>query len=76
MNDDLTVGDVINTMSDEQKNTLCFYISAALEGKEMSKPPYAAIESFDENQKKVFHYLVGIALNKSKEETNNEEDKS
>lgn len=76
MNDDLTVGDVIDTMSDEQKNTLYFYISAALKGKGIAKHPCAAIESFDENQKKVFYYLIGIALDKSKEETNNEEDKS
>lgn len=67
MNDVLTVGDVIETMSDAQKNTLYFYINAALKGKEKTKPPYAAIESFDENQKKVLYYLIGIALDKSKE---------
>ena len=66
MNNDLTVGDVIDTMSDAQKNTLYFYVSAALKGKEMTKPPYAAIESFDENQRKVFYYLIGVALEKSR----------
>lgn len=65
MNNDLTVKDVIDTMSGEQKNTLYFYINAALKGKEITKPPYAAIESFDENQKKVFYYLVGTALDES-----------
>ena len=66
MNKDLTVKDVIDTMSDEQKNTLYFYVGAALKGKEIAKPPYAAIESFDENQRKVFYYLIGIALEKSR----------
>ena len=85
MNDDLTVKDVIDTMTDVQKNTLYLYIGAALEGKEITKPPYAAIESFDEKQLKVFYYLIGVALDKFyesdvleiiKEESNNEEDES
>ena len=64
MTKDLTVKDVIDTMSDAQKSTLYFYVGAALKGKEMTKPPYAAIESFDENQRKVFYYLIGVALDK------------
>lgn len=65
MNGDLTVKDVIDTMTNEQKNTLYFYINAALKGKKITKSPYADIESFDENQKKVFYYLIGAALDKS-----------
>lgn len=64
MSNDLTVKDVINTMSDAQKNTLYLYISAAIKEKVITKPPYAAIESFDENQRKVFYYLIGVALDK------------
>lgn len=62
--DNLTVGDIINTMTQAQKNTLYLYIGMALRDKTKVKPPYAAIESFDENQKKVFYYLVGCALEK------------
>ena len=61
---DPTVRDVINTMTQAQKNTLCLYIGAALRDKTKVKPPYASIESFDEKQKKVFYYLVGCALEK------------
>lgn len=59
-----TVRDVLDTMTQAQKNTLCLYIGAALKDKTKVKPPYAAIESFDDNQKKVFYYLVGCALEK------------
>ena len=64
MSRELTVGDIINTMTQAQKNTLCLYVGAALKDKTKVKPPYAAIESFDENQKKVFYYLIGCALEK------------
>lgn len=61
---ELTVKDILNTMTQAQKNTLYLYIGAALRDKTKVKPPYAAIESFDENQKKVFYYLIGCALEK------------
>lgn len=61
---ELTVRDVINTMTDAQKNTLYLYIGAAIREKVKIKPPYATIESFDENQRKVFYYLIGVALDK------------
>ena len=61
---ELTVRDVINTMTDAQKNTLYFYIGAAIREKVKIKPPYAAIESFNEDQRKVFYYLIGVALDK------------
>lgn len=61
---ELTVRDVINTMTDAQKNTLYFYIGAAIREKVKIKPPYAAIESFNEDQKKVCYYLIGVALDK------------
>lgn len=66
MNKDLTVKDIIGTMSDAQKNTLCLYMRSAYGlGKIKCKPPYAAIDSLNENQKKVFYYLIGTALDKS-----------
>ena len=61
---ELTVKDVINTMTDAQKNTLYLYIGAAIREKVKTKPPYAAIESFNEDQRKVFYYLIGVALDK------------
>ena len=61
---ELTVKDVINTMTDAQKNTLYLYIGAAIREKVKTKPPYAAIESFNEDQRKVFYYLSGVALDK------------
>jgi hypothetical protein len=61
---ELTVRDVINTMTDAQKNTLYFYIGTAIREKVKIKPPYAAIESFNEDQRKVFYYLIGVALDK------------
>ena len=64
-NKDLTVGDVINTMTPEQKNTLYYYVGKALMERVKIKSPCAAIESFDDNQKKVFYYLVGCALDES-----------
>lgn len=65
MSKELTVRDVINTMTQAQKNTLCLYVGAAIRGdKTKVKPPYAAIDSFDENQKKVFYYLIGCAMEK------------
>lgn len=63
-NKDLTVKDVINTMTQAQKNTLYFHMEMALEGKAKLNAPYASINSFDDNQKKVFYYLVGCALEK------------
>lgn len=62
---ELTVKDVIDTMTTAQKNTLYFYIRNALKEKVKVKPPYAAIASFNENQQKVFYYLIGVALDKS-----------
>lgn len=59
-----TVRDVLDTMTQEQKNTLCYYIGMALKEKIKIKYPCASIESFDDNQKKVFYYLVGCALEK------------
>lgn len=65
MSRELTVKDVIDTMTQEQKNTLYYYyVGIALEEKVKFKYPCAAIESFDDNQKKVFYYLVGCALEK------------
>jgi len=61
----LTVKDVIDTMTDAQKNTLYFYVTAALKEKIKVEPPYAAIESFNENQKKVLYYLIGVAIDES-----------
>lgn len=61
---DLTVKDVINTMTQAQKNTLCFHMERALNGKAKCNLPYASIGSFDDNQKKVFYYLIGCALEK------------
>lgn len=56
-----TVGDVINTMTQDQKDTLCYFVGKAL--KERVKPPkYYAIETFNDEQLKVFYYLVGTAL--------------
>jgi len=65
MDKELTVKDVIDTMTTEQKNTLYFYIGLVLKEKIKVKPPYAAIESFNENQRKVFYYLIGAALDKA-----------
>lgn len=59
---DLTVEEVIATMTDKQKNTLYLYVGNALKTKQRTKPPYAGLETFDENQTKVFYYLVGLAL--------------
>lgn len=64
MGRELTVRDILNTMTQAQKNTLYLYVGRALRDKTKVKPPYATIESFDENQKKVFYYLVGCALEK------------
>ena len=64
MGKELTVRDILNTMTQEQKNTLYYYMKKALKEKTRWNPPYASIESFDENQKKVFYYLVGCALEK------------
>lgn len=61
---ELTVKDILDTMTQEQKNTLYYYVGMALKEKVKIKTPCAAIESFDENQKKVFYYLVGCALEK------------
>lgn len=61
---DLTVKDILDTMTQEQKNTLYYYIGIALKEKAKFKYPCAGIESFDGNQKKVFYYLVGCALEK------------
>ena len=62
---ELTVKDILDTMTQEQKNTLYYYVGMALEERVKFKYPCAAIESFDENQKKVFYYLVGCALNEN-----------
>lgn len=61
---DLTVKDIIDTMTQEQKNTLYYYVGIALKEKIKIKFPCASIESFDDNQKKVFYYLVGCAFEK------------
>jgi hypothetical protein len=61
---ELTVKDILDTMTQEQKNTLYYYVGMALKEKIKFKYPCAAIESFDENQKKVFYSLVGCALEK------------
>ena len=65
MVEELTVKDIIDTMTTAQKNTLCLYVGATIKEKVKAKPPYAAIESFNENQRKVFYYLIGVALDKS-----------
>lgn len=65
MDEDLTVGEVIDTMTTAQKNTLYFYVGVILKGKVVTKPPYAAIESFNENQRKVLYYLINCALDES-----------
>lgn len=62
MTKELSVKDVINTMTTAQKNTLCLYVVAALKEKVKTKPPYATIESFNEDQRKVFYYLIGVAF--------------
>ena len=59
---ELTVKDILDTMTQAQKNTLYYYVGTALKEKVKFKYPCAAIESFDENQKKVFYYLIGCAL--------------
>lgn len=64
MGRELTVGDIINTMTQEQKNTLYYYVGMVLRERIKITSPCAAIESFDENQKKVFYYLIGCALEK------------
>lgn len=61
---DLTVKEVLDTMTQEQKNTLYYYVGMALKEKVKIKSPCADIESFDDNQQKVFYYLVGCALEK------------
>ena len=61
---ELTVKDILDTMTQEQKNTLYYYIGKALRERVMIKSPCAAIDSFDDNQKKVFYYLIGCALEK------------
>ena len=61
---ELTVKDILDTMTQEQKNTLYYYVGIALKEKVKFKYPCAGIESFDKNQKKVFYYLVGCALEK------------
>lgn len=64
-NEELTVRDVINTMTQAQKNTLYLYVGNTIWGdKTKVNPPYAAIDSFDENQKKVFYYLIACASKK------------
>jgi hypothetical protein len=62
---ELTVKDILDTMTQAQKNTLYYYVGKALMEKVKIKSPCAAIESFDENQKKVFYYLVGCALDEN-----------
>lgn len=57
-----TVRDVINTMTQEQKNTLYYHIGMALKETIKIESPCAAIETFNEEQQKVFYYLVGTAL--------------
>ena len=64
MGKDLTVKEVLDTMTPAQKNTLYFHVGMALNEKIKYNPPYADIESFNEDQKKVFYYLIGCALEK------------
>lgn len=71
--EDRTVGDVLETFSDEDMNTLRMCIGAAIEGKKLSpdEEQYSVLvrESLNEEQKKVFNYLIGCALgNKLSEE--------
>lgn len=67
-NEELTVRDVINTMTQAQKNTLYLYVGNTIWGdKTKVKPPYAAIDSFDENQKKVFYYLIACASERERD---------
>lgn len=61
---DPTVKDVINTMTQAQKNTLYFHMEMALNGRAKYHPPYAGVITFNDDQKKVFYYLVGCALEK------------
>lgn len=61
---ELTVKDILDTMTPEQLSTLYYYIGMALKEKVKIKSPCASIESFDNNQQKVFYYLIGCALEK------------
>ena len=61
---DLTVKDILDTMTQEQKNTLYYHLGMVLHEKIEYNPPYADIKSFNENQIKVFRYLIGCALEK------------
>lgn len=62
MSKDLTVKDILDTMTQAQKNTLYYYVGMALKEKIKYNPPHADIESFNDVQQKVFYYLIGCAL--------------
>ena len=61
---ELTIKDILDTMTQAQKNTVYFYVGMALKEKVKYNPPHADIESFNDIQQKVFYYLVGCALEK------------
>ena len=61
-----TVGDILETMNDEQKNLLYVLCSRALDGSEpnLTLDNLRIYYSLDEWQKKVFMFLIGEALAK------------
>lgn len=68
-----TVGDVLNTMLEEQKTILYAAMGYAIKGEEI--PPRVRLKILDlidgmnDNQKKVFYYLLSKALDKKDKET-------
>jgi hypothetical protein len=62
MSKELTVGDVLKTMTDEQKNVLYYYICSALKKKVKITSRFVSLDTFNDDQKRVFYYLIGRAL--------------
>ena len=81
-NDDKTIEDVIDSMSEEQKNVMYYLIGQALESKsggsgesgdekikhdDLDDPTVQdVIDSMNENQKNVMYFLIGQAINDTK----------
>ncbi len=76
MPEETTVGDVLNTMIEEQRTVLCSAMGYAITGFEiplrLKLKIQDLIDGMNENQKKVFYYLVSIALDKHDKETADE----
>lgn len=76
MPEETTVGDVLNTMSEEQKTMLYAAMGYAITGEEIPSVLrlgiLSLIDGMNENQKKVFYYLLSKALDTRDKETADE----